>query len=469
MKFDPREWQVPMMEHIVEHSRCALFAGMGSGKSGAVLHALGALEIMDEGPGLIIGPKRVARDVWPDEVRKWDTLAGIGIEPILGPPDRRARALTRDRPWFSTNYENVPWLVEHLGKKPWPFRTIVADESTRLKGARAMGHGGLRTNALAKVAFLPQVKRFIELTGTPVPNGLKNMWGQMMYVDQGERLGRSYTAFLARYFQRSFDGHSVDPLPFTQEHIQEKIRDVCLTVDPRDYVDIAEPLESDIVVELPAKAMDTYLAMEKKMFVELEHDFTTHAIEAPHAAARTSKCLQIASGFIYNDEKQAIAIHDAKLEALDSIREEANGMPLLVSYIFQHDLVMLKKKFPQLKHIDEVDTTEGGEWNKGHIPMMAANPASAGHGLNLQWGTNILADYSSGWDLEYDDQIMERIGPMRQWQAGLNRPVYRYRIVARRTADYLVKQRRETKRSVQDILLEACKRKEAGQCPIPQN
>lgn len=457
-----------MMEHLAEHPRCALFVPMGGGKSSAVLHGLGSIDTMDEGPGLIIGPKRVARDVWPDEARKWDTLAGVEVEPILGTPTQRLQALARDRGWYSINYENLPWLVDFMGKKPWRFRTIVADESTRLKGARAMGHGGLRTNALATVAFLPQVKRFVELTGTPAPNGLKDMWGQLWYIDQGKRLGASHTAFMARWFQRNFEGHGVEPVSWAQEQIQDAIRDVCLTVDPRDYISIDEPIETDIRVELPHKAMDTYRAMEKKMFVELEHDFATHEIEAPHAAARTSKCLQIASGFVYNELKEAIPIHEAKLEALDSIREEANGMPVLVSYIFRHDLVMLKKKFPQLRHIDEVDTTENGEWNKGHIPMMAANPASAGHGLNLQWGSNILVDYSSGWDLEYDDQIMERIGPMRQYQSGLNRAVYRYRIMAHRTADYLVKLRRQTKRSVQAILLEAMKRKDAGLCPIPQ-
>jgi hypothetical protein len=110
---------------------------------------------MDEGPGLILGPKRVARDVWPDEARKWEELAGIEVEPILGTPTQRYAALGRDRPWFSINYENVPWLVEHLkGKKPWPFRTIVADESTRLKGARAMGQGG-QAHQCARQGRLP--------------------------------------------------------------------------------------------------------------------------------------------------------------------------------------------------------------------------------------------------------------------------------------------------------------------------
>lgn len=466
MIFEPRPWQPPMMEHLAEHPRCALFAAMGSGKSSAVLHGLRGLPAMEEEPGLIVAPLRVARETWPNEAERWDSLDGIEVSPIVGTQTQRFMALKRDSLWYSINYEQIPWLVDHLGKRRWPFRTIVADESTRLKGARSMGHGGKRTNALAKIAFLPQVKRFIELTGTPAPNGLKDLWGQMMYLDGGARLGSTYESFKQRWFQRNFDGYGIEPLDFAQDQIQAKISDLCLTIDPRDYMDISDPIESEVVIELPPKVMDTYREMERKMFVELEHDFGLHEVEAVHAAARTNKCLQIAAGFVYNAEKAAIPLHEQKLDALDSIREEANGMPLLVSYIFQHDLAMLKKKFPKLKHIDE---TSEKEWNAGHVPMMAAHPASAGHGLNLQWGSNILVDYTSGWDLEYDMQIIERIGPMRQMQAGLNRPVYRYRIMAHRTADYLVKQRRETKRSVQDILLEAMKRKEKGLCPIPQS
>jgi SNF2 family DNA or RNA helicase len=466
MIFEPRPWQPPMMAHLAEHKRCALFAAMGSGKCAAVLHGLKALDVMEQAPGLVIAPKRVAKETWPNEVERWDSLASVGISPIVGTQTERFMALKRDTMWYSINYEQIPWLVDHLGKKNWPFRTIVADESTRLKGARSMGKGGQRTNALAKVAWLPQVERFIELTGTPAPNGLKDLWGQMMYLDGGARLGSSFTAFKERWFGRPYNGYGIEPFPFTQEQIQEKIRDICLTIDPRDYVDISEPIESEIVIELPPKVMDIYREMEKKMFVELEHDFATHEIEAVHSAARTNKCLQIAAGFVYNEDRQAIELHDAKLEALDSVREEANGMPLLISYIFKHDLTMLKRKFPKLKSIDE--TTEK-EWNAGHVPMLAAHPASAGHGLNLQYGSNILVDYSSGWDLEYDQQIGERIGPMRQFQAGLNRPVYRYRIMAHRTADFLVKQRRTSKRSVQDILLEAMKRKEEGLCPVPVN
>lgn len=457
-----------MMDHIAEHQRCALFAAPGSGKTGAVLHALRGLEPMDEAPGLILSPKRVARDTWPKEVDKWSTLAGTEVTPILGTATERFQALGKKSLWYSMNYDNLPWLYDQLGKKNWRFKTIVADESTRLRGMREAGQGGRRTNALAKVAHLPHVNRFIELTGTPCPNGLQNLWGQLWFLDHGQRLGKTYTAFQQRWFQRSWDGHGIEPFQFAQKQIEAAIQDICLTVDPRDWIDISEPIEQDIVVQLPDKAMDQYREMERRMFIELEHDFGTHEVEAVNAAARTNKCLQMASGFVYHEGGEGFTeLHNAKLEALESLVEELNGMPVLVAVSFVHEYKLIKRHFPKMVTLDDI-TVE--EFATGHYPMLVVHPASAGHGIDgLQDATNVLIDFSSGWDLELDLQVIERIGPMRQYQSGHDRPVYRYRILAHGTADYLVKRRRETKMTVLQTLLEAMKRREEGQCPIQMN
>lgn len=446
-----------MLDHIAEHRRCAVFAAMGSGKTVATLVATQGAKLLDEGPVLILAPRRVARNVWPGEARKWTQLSGISMIKVRGTPAERARALKRPADFYTINYEQLPWLVEHLDGK-WPFRTIIADESTRLKGFRTR-QGGQRTKALGKVAWLPQVERFIELTGTPSPNGLKDLWGQLWYLDHGERLGHSFSAFTQRWFRPSFDGYSIEPFDHSQAQIQDRIRDLCITIDPRDYMDIDEPIERIVEVELPPKAREQYREMERKMFLELQALGNIIEVEAVHAAARTNKCLQIAAGFVYHEDGDGFTeLHDAKLEALESIVEEAAGMPILISYQFKQELAMLRRHFPQLKHIEEVDTSETGPWNTGKIPLMAAHPASAGHGENLQFGSNILVDFSSGWNLEYDDQILERIGPVRQFQSGLNRPVYRYRIVAVDTADQMVIDRRINKTSVQDTLLAAMKR-----------
>ena len=455
MKFEPRPWQPAMLDHIAEHPRCAVFAAMGSGKTVATLVALQGITLLDEGPGLIIAPKRVAQGTWPKEVRKWDGL-NLTILAIKGTAAERARVLKRKADFFTINYEQLPWLVEHLGDR-WFFRTIICDESTKLKGFR-LRQGGQRTKALSKVIWRDDVARVVLLTGTPTPNGLKDLWGQMWFLDKGERLGKTWDAFKGRWFRPTWDGFGIEPFDHSQGEIQAKIADLCITVDPRDYMSIDEPIERDIEVELPPAARERYREMEKLMFTELQAELGMTEVEALNAASRTNKCLQMANGAVYHgDSGEWAELHDAKLDALESIREEAGGMPLLIGYQFKTDLVRMRKRFPDLKTLDDI-TVE--EFQTGKYPMLAGHPASMGHGVDgLQEGTNILVDFSSGWNLEFDQQIMERIGPVRQMQAGLNRPVYRYRIVAKDTVDELVALRRQSKASVQDILLEAMKRR----------
>lgn len=456
IKYVPRVWQPQISEHIYDNPRCGVFAKMGSGKTSATSIAFMAAEQLDMGPVLVLGPKRVAKNTWPKEFTKWSDLSHLTITPIMGTETQRFQALAKDTQFYTINYEMLPWLVKHLGSR-WPFRTVIADESTKLKSFR-LSQGSQRAGALGKVAHR-YVDRFVALTGTPSPNGLKDLWGQMWFIDEGKRLGRTFEGFKERWFQRAHSGFGIDPLPFAQEQIQDAIRDVCITVDPADYMSLDKVIEADVVVELPAKARKQYVDMERQMFLELETVLGTAEVEAVNAASRTLKCLQIANGALYTDlEGNYTELHDAKLQALESIYEEACGTPILVSYQFKSDLSRILRAFPKARYFDDSAETEDA-WNKGKIPMLIAHPDSAGHGSNLQYGGNILADYSSGWNLESDDQIIERIGPMRQFQSGLDRPVYRYRIMADNTVDFLVKKRRESKRTVQDILLEAMKRK----------
>lgn len=443
-----------MMEHMAQHDRCAIFAAMGSGKTSATLTAEQSADLLDRGPVLILAPKRVASYVWSDEFAKWDHLAGLTCSTIVGDADRRRRALKTDAHFYTTNYDNLPWLIDHLGDD-WPFKSVVADELTRLKGFR-LQQGGKRTRELAKVAF-SKIERFIGLTGTPAPNGYKDLWGQMWFVDGGQRLGRSYSAFTERWFRRVGNGfgYGLELMPHSETEINARLADICITIDPRDYgVDIAEPIVTKVEVELPARVRAYYRQMERHFFAEIGE----HEIEAAHAGAKSLKLLQLAAGAVYTGQGEEFeVVHDEKIEALRSIIEEANGMPVLVSYQFKSDLARLLKAFPEGRALDDKKSTENA-WNKGEIPLLFAHPASAGHGLSLQHGGNILADFSTGWDMELDDQILERLGPMRQMQSGYDRPVYRYRIVARDTLDEDVLLRHASKRSVQDILLEAMKR-----------
>lgn len=453
--FTPRVYQDAIMEWALDRPRSGIWAGMGMGKTVATLTALDILELVEPGPTLVLAPLRVASSTWPDEAKKWNHLRNIEISAVVGTPDERRAALRRPASVYTTNYDNLVWLTEHYGDK-WPFTKVVADESTRLKSFR-LRQGGKRAQALGRVAHT-KIKRFIELTGTPSPNGLQDLWGQAWFLDRGTRLGRSFDAFKNRWFQAvpGGDGYQqIKPLPFAQVQIEDLLRDLCISLDARDHFDIAEPIVNVIRVDLPAKARRIYRDMEREMFMQIGE----HEIEAFTAASRTIKCLQLANGAAYVDDAGTFTeVHDAKIQALDSVISEAAGMPVLVAYHFKSDLVRLKRAFPQGRHLDANPATIR-DWNAGKIPVLFAHPASAGHGLNLQDGGNILVMFGHWWDLEQYQQIIERIGPTRQAQAGHDRPVFIHHIVATDTVDELVMARRETKREVQDLLLDALKRR----------
>lgn len=445
-EFTPHNYQHSIMEWVYRLRRCAIWAPMGGGKTVSTLTALDNLSMVEDVfPALILAPLRVAKSTWPDEVAKWGHLEHLRVSVIAGTPKQREKAASVGADIYTTNYDNLVWLRNFYGDA-WPFKTIVADELTRLKSFR-IRQGGSRARALGEVAHT-YTSRFIGLTGTPAPNGVKDLWGQMWFIDKGERLGRTFSAFQQRWFRKGYDGFSLEPYEHTQREVQDLLRDVCLTVKG---LDVEEPFVAPVYVDLPASVRALYQTMEKNFYAELEDN----VVEAANAAVKTQKLLQLANGTMYvDDQGNWEEVHSGKLDALDSIIEEANGAPVLVAYNFRHDLERLRRHYPKARVLDsDPDTIKA--WNAGKIRILLAHPASAGHGLNLADGGNILAFYGVNWNLEEYLQIIERLGPMRQKQAGHDRPCLVYPIIARNTMDEVVMERLASKRSVQDILLEA--------------
>ena len=296
------------------------------------------------------------------------------------------------------------------------------------------------------------IPRWANLTGTPAPNGVADLWGQTWFLDAGKRLGRSFTAFSDRWFAPDWSGYGLTPLPHAQREIEAALSDICLTVQG---LPVDEPIVNRIMVDLPPRARAMYDDMEKTFFSSMS---ATTEIEAFNAAAKSQKLLQFASGAVYDENKNWHEAHSAKVDALASVIEEAAGAPVLVAYNFRSDLQRLKDAYPKARVLD-ADPGTIRQWNAGKIPLLLAHPASAGHGLNLQDGGNILCFFSVDWNLEYHDQIIERIGPMRQKQAGHNRPVFVHYLLARDTIDEVVLDRLQGKRTIQQALMDAMRRR----------
>ena len=473
MIFTPRPYQSVVREFALNRERANLWVPMGGGKSGTALDVFETRRLLGEANHLlVIGPKRVAKNTWPREVEKWNESFGhLSVATMIGTEEQRIAAARQRAKITCVNYDNVEWLVAKAGNQ-WMWDMVVCDEATRLKGLRismqtsklgkefVRGQGSVRAKALAKVAH-KYVRFWYNLTGSPAPNGVIDLWGQQWFVDKGYALGNSFTAFSNRWFRtyKNDEGRDkMEPLPFAQQQIEALMRKNTISIDLRDYFDIGYPIEHVVKVQLPPAARKQYQQMQRELFTQVQVNGADQDVEAFNAGSVSNKCLQIASGNVYYDREGSWApVHDEKIKALQSIVEETNGEPLLVRYCFKPELAAIMKAFPQAKFFDDSRETEEA-WNRGEYRMMVTHAASAGHGSNLQDGGRILVDFSQGWDMEQDEQIIERVGPTRQFQSGHDRAVYRYRIVAEGTIEETaVLPRLKHKMSVQDALKAAMK------------
>lgn len=470
--WSPRDYQSEMLRFAYSrlrtfgNLRINLWAGPGTGKTSTALAIADALLVLGHANRvLVLAPKKVGLNAWDSEVAGWSTFSHMKIRIAIGGKKERAAAIHSDADIVVINYDSMPVFIEECGEH-WPFEAVIADESTRLKSLRPSSRvsktgkpfvvlqGGKRARSLGKIAH-SKIKHFINLTGSPAPNGLEDLYAQVWMLDAGKRLGRSFSAFQNRWFRQVPRGDRVayEPLPHAHDEIMEAVRDITICIEAKDYVDLPPLVESVVLVDLPAKAMEQYKAFEREAFIEI----AGREIEAFNPGALLAKMRQAASGAMYYDETGAFEVlHDAKIEALREEVESANGMPLLVAYQFVSEMKRICEAFPRAVVIDDNPNTVA-RWNRGEIPMLVGHGASMGHGISLQWGGNILVDFSTGFDLELDEQILERLGCTRQWQAGLNRGAYRRRLVARGTIEEYIVKRIKSKDSLQQMVREAMK------------
>lgn len=458
--FTPREYQRLACKFLLETRRANLWAKPGMGKTSTVLSALDILKLCSSSffPALVIAPLRVAQLVWPQEQRLWKDFEGLKLATILGAGADREEALLRTGcDVFVINYDNVQWLVERLGNR-WPFRIVIADESTKIKSFRGWldketgefrtnGKGGKRAAALAKIA--QNTGRWVNLTGTPATNGLIDLWGQQWFVDFGHRLGRTHSDYKRRFFMTDQYTGALSAQLGAEEQIHRLLADCTMALRPEDWMDIRQPITNVIEVQMPPEAAKIYRKMERDYFIEIGAVKTP--VEAANALAKSVKLLQLAVGAIYDAEKHVHHIHEAKLDALESVVNELGGEPLLVGYYFKFDVQRIKSRFPEAR---ELKTEQDmADWNAGRISMGLAHPASLGHGQNLQHGGRAVAFYSHTWDLELRLQFIERVGPTRQAQAGYNRAVLIYDLLTVGTIEREVLMRHEKKLSIQEALM----------------
>ena len=400
---------------------------------------------------LVVAPLRVARDTWPDEVKKWDEVSDLRISVMVGISKERSRALKTDADVYVINRENLKWLVDYLErhKIPWPFDTVVIDEISSFKN-----HKGQRWKSLRRVR--PFIKRMIGLTGTPASNGLMDLWAEVGAIDGGQRLGR----FIGRYREAYFKPGNMNPYtgvvynyvlrPGAEEKIYDRISDITISMKAKDYLHMPEAIVVRHDVEMDQDEREIYDELRKDLVTTVDGEDIT----AANAAVLSGKLLQMANGALYNDEGEVIEIHNKKLDMLCDLIEQANGQSVLVAYWYKHDhqRILDRLRAEGYEPRDLKTSKDMADWNQGKIQVALISPASAGHGLNIQEGGHILIWYSMIWSLEMYLQTNCRLD-----RQGQRHVVTIHHIVCRDTVDEDVLAALEHKDTTQQKLIAAVK------------
>lgn len=450
MIFRPHAYQQHCINQILRIKKLGLFLDMGLGKTVTTLTAIRELKYNRFAVRrvLVIAPKKVAEGTWTREKDKWDHTRILRVSPVLGSQAKRIRALNTPADLYIINRENVCWLVDYY-RNSWPFDMVVVDESSSFKS-----HSAKRFKALAGVSG--KIDRMVELTGTPSPNGLEDLWSQVYLLDGGERLGKRYTQFRERYFQpdrRGADGmvYSYAAKPGTEQSILDKISDICISMKAEDYLQLPDITYHEIPVELDAKAEKAYRELERKMVLELPEE---EEISVTSAAALSNKLLQLANGAVYDEDRSVHEVHGCKIEAFLELVESLQGKPVLVFYNFQHDRErILKALSGSGLRVRELKTTrDEDDWNAGLIDILLAHPASSAYGLNLQQGGNHVVWFGLTWNYELYTQANKRLH-----RQGQTEKVIIHHLVCTGTRDEDVMRALEKKDDVQNWVMESLK------------
>jgi hypothetical protein len=442
-------------------------AEMSLGKTGATLD--GVRRLLRADPKLrclIVGPLEVAKSTWPDEIAEWEHLEDLTYTVVVGDQAEREAALKVDADLTIINRENLPWLWQHIGgERGWRWQILVYDESSRLKGFNfrtpnkkkdpKTGAMVSKKPTLTEFGVLAmarkKMKHVVELTGTPGPNGIFDLGGQIYLLDQGERLGRNKTNFTANFFDTNQFSHKVTPKEGAKDQVMSKVKDIMIVLRSQDYIDLPPQVFNPIWVNLSTQHMKQYREFERTLVSEV------YDVEAVTRGVLTNKLLQFANGGLYRTDedvyppkRETIAIHDVKLRALERVIEEAAGNNVLIAYSFKFDKDRIKKRFPKAVFFDE-EPDFVKKWNAGKIEIGVAHPASIGHGLNLQHGGHIQCWFGCTWSLEYWDQFNRRLARPGQ----RNHCVFIHVILARGTEDERQYAALQTKGSTQDDIMNA--------------
>ena len=446
MIYTPSTAQSIMTQHLLSHPVAALFCGMGIGKTVATLDAVDHLAVDFKITGaLIVAPLRVATMTWPAEVEKWDHLSWMKIANLRTPEGRKALH-DGTAQLYVINFEMLQQLAGWIGNaKELPFQVAIIDELSKAKDRTSK-----RIKAIRPIIWKHCPRRW-GLTGTPTPNSEMDLYAQILLLDGGKRLGKSWTRFRDQYFkQADYMGYKWEPRDDTPAKIKEVLSDITISMRTSDWCDLPDTREVDVDIELPKTAVDAYKEMEREMIVAFQSGSEAVAL---NAAVKVKKMLQLTSGAIYVDgtDKYEV-VHTAKYDAVEktlkAIRTPHKGV--LVVYQYRHELFELKRRIKGAVDFKEANLED---WNSGKIAVMLCHPLSMSHGLNLQAGGKDIIWITPTYSSEEYDQLNARL-----YRRGQEDVTTVYRVLAKNTIDWVVAEILRNKGQRQDDLLKSLRR-----------
>jgi SNF2 family DNA or RNA helicase len=412
----PSDYQERGVKWLSQKIGSALFLPPGFGKTSIVLAARNM--VADRGrPArmLVFGPLTAIITTWMAEPKKWKQFAHLKIGLARG-PDREAILMDRNYDIVITNYDSLEWAAPVLARGH-SFAILACDELTRLKHIQSKRFKLLKP-------LLPTFTFRWGMTGTPAANGLLDLFGQVFVLDLGQRLGRYITHFRAKYFyQKPWDQYRYYISDKVAEELIGTISDICMYMDPGEYLHLPPLLDVIRPCLLPPVATKQYKVLEEEFILALE----TGLVTAANAGVLTSKLRQFTGGAVYHPGGGMYSeIHTSKIEALDDLVEELAGDPLMVAYQFEHEFERLIKEYPKALYIKGgmtknqlTNTVE--TWNAGDTPILLVQPSAAALGLNLQFGGNNLCWFTLTYNLEEYIQLIARL-----LRRGQTKPVMNY-------------------------------------------
>lgn len=434
----PRPYMMEAVEFGVTRGCAGLMLDPGLGKTSISLAIVAACIAAEDVDGiLVVAPLRVAKTTWPAEAREWEDFSHLVVKHLCEMDDAdRVKALkSKVADIYVINPESLHRILDHKDFDSFGLNMIIIDESTKFKDTQTKRFKSLKKR-------LHHFKRRLILTGTPVPNGLADLFGQIYILDEGEALGRYITHFRMEFmYQKPGDMYSYHIRPGADKDIYERVKPLVMRLQAKDHLDMPELINNYIEVDLPKRLVPKYKELDDNFLTIIDEE----VIMTPTSAAAGAKCRQFANGFVYVTEpdpvsermvRRSIDLHDEKVDALEQLVEEMQGRPLLVGYEFQEDAEKIMRRFPDAVNLGKVKNVEAviAKFNAGEIPLLLAHPASAGHGLNLQKCCNTVCWYGIPWDLELYQQFIARV-----WRQGQPSDiVVVHHIVCRGTRDQKV-------------------------------